>query len=244
MIIDLLQKARTAMTAKLHVMLVDDEQDIRRLLKFHLEKAGYAVTTAKTAEETLKLLKTNKPDLLLLDLMLPGMSGTEACRKIKENPDTAKIPIIMLTAKNKDNDVVAGLEMGAADYITKPFSPQVLIARIQAVLRHLASVSDDHPAQPVLTAGPLVIDPDRHKVEIKGKPVALTYTEFRILQFLVEHPGRAFTRQQIIDQIHNESYVVTERIVDVQMVGLRKKLGLLGDWIETVRKVGYRFREV
>ncbi|HOU21889.1 MAG TPA: response regulator transcription factor, partial [Kiritimatiellia bacterium] len=182
--------------------------------------------------------------LILLDLMLPGMDGLDVCRHLKAQPDTRDIPIIMLTAKDSEADIVTGLEMGAADYVPKPFSPRVLVARIRAVLRRPVPVVPTGDTGPVIQVGPLTVDPERHKVEVKGKEIQLTYTEFRILQLLAENPGRAFTRQQIVDQVRGESYTVTERIVDVQMVSLRKKLGAIGDWIETVRGVGYRFKEI
>ncbi len=226
------------------ILLVEDEQDIQELLKFHLEHEGFAVTAAGTGEEALKHLATQNPDLILLDLMLPGINGTEVCRRVKSRPATADIPIIMLTAKDSEADIIAGLETGAADYVTKPFSPRVLVARIHAVLRRPDPEPAGSASVPVLHIGPLTIDADRHKVEIKGKDVALTCTEFRILHLLASSPGRAFNRQQIVDQVRGESYAVTERIVDVQMVSLRKKLGSLGDWVETVRGIGYRFKEV
>ena len=226
------------------ILLVEDERDIQELLKFHLERENFDVEAVGTGEDALRSLKTRIPSLVLLDLMLPGIDGLEVCRRLKAEAGTRDIPIIMLTAKDSEADIVTGLEMGAGDYITKPFSPRVLVARIHSVLRRPASALDEDSAGPVIRIGPLTVDPGRHKVEIKGKEIQLTYTEFRILQLLAENAGRAFTRQQIVDQVRGESYAVTERIVDVQMVSLRKKLGPLGDWIETVRGVGYRFKEV
>ncbi|NLG34522.1 MAG: response regulator transcription factor [Lentisphaerae bacterium] len=226
------------------ILLVEDEHDIQDLLKFHLEREHFTVDTANSGEDAIGNLKNSRPDLILLDLMLPGIDGVEVCRRLKANPDTRDIPIIMLTAKDSEADIIAGLEMGAGDYITKPFSPRILIARIHAVLRRPETLPASENAEEAIHLGPLTIDPDRHKVEIKNKEVPLTCTEFRILHLLAESPGRAFTRQQIVDQVRGESYAVTERIVDVQMVSLRKKLGHLGDWIETVRGIGYRFKEV
>ena len=225
------------------ILLVEDERDIQELLKFNLERENYEVETAGTGEDGLRLLKSSAPALILLDLMLPGMDGLDVCRRVKAQPETRDIPIIMLTAKDSEADIVTGLEMGADDYITKPFSPRVLVARIHSVLRRPASPLDAETG-PVIRIGPLTVDPERHKVEIKGKEIQLTYTEFRILHLLAENAGRAFTRQQIVDQVRGESYAVTERIVDVQMVSLRKKMGNLADWIETVRGVGYRFKDV
>ena len=225
------------------ILLVEDEHDIRELLKFHLERDNLAVEAVENGESALQVLKSRSVSLVLLDLMLPGIDGLEVCRRLKAQPETREIPIIMLTAKDSEADIVAGLEMGAADYVCKPFSPRVLMARIHAVLRRPTTDAAADTAGPVIKIGPLTVDPGRHKVEIKGKEIQLTYTEFRILRLLAESPGRAFSRQQIVDQVRGESYSVTERIVDVQMVSLRKKLGPLGDWIETVRGVGYRFRE-
>ena len=230
--------------SKESILLVEDEHDIQDLLKFHLERENLVVETADTGEDALQRLKSRTVSLILLDLMLPGIDGLEVCRRLKAQPETADIPIIMLTAKDSEADIVTGLEMGAADYVCKPFSPRVLMARIHAVLRRPVAAAAGDVLEPVITAGPLTVDPGRHKVEIKGREVPLTFTEFRILHLLAESPGRAFSRQQIVDQVRGESYAVTERIVDVQMVSLRKKLGALGDWIETVRGVGYRFKEV
>ncbi len=230
--------------SKESILLVEDEHDIQDLLKFHLERENLVVETADTGEDALQRLKSRTVSLILLDLMLPGIDGLEVCRRLKAQPETADIPIIMLTAKDSEADIVTGLEMGAADYVCKPFSPRVLMARIHAVLRRPVAAATGDVLEPVITVGPLTVDPGRHKVEIKGREVPLTFTEFRILHLLAESPGRAFSRQQIVDQVRGESYAVTERIVDVQMVSLRKKLGALGDWIETVRGVGYRFKEV
>ena len=225
------------------ILLVEDEHDIQDLLRFHLEREHFSVEAADTGEKALQFLKSHRPSLILLDLMLPGINGLEVCRQLKAQPDVQDIPIVMLTAKDSEADIVAGLEMGAADYICKPFSPRVLIARIHAILRRPIAAAPGDATGPAIHIGPLVVDPERYKVEIKGKEIALTFTEFRILHLLAASPGRAFTRQHIVDQVRGESYAVTERIVDVQMVSLRKKLGSLGDWIETVRGVGYRFRE-
>lgn len=226
------------------ILLVEDEHDIQDLLKFNLERENYTVAAVDTGEDALQFLTTRPVSLILLDLMLPGMDGLEVCRHLKAQPATRDIPIIMLTAKDSEADIVTGLEMGASDYVCKPFSPRVLVARIHSVLRRPGPDQGEDDVGPVIQLGPLTVDPGRHKVEIKGKEIQLTYTEFRILKLLANSPGRAFTRQQIVDQVRGESYAVTERIVDVQMVSLRKKLGTLGDWIETVRGVGYRFKEV
>ena len=225
------------------ILMIEDERDIQDLLKFHLERENLTVEAFATGEEGLQYLKTGTASLILLDLMLPGIDGLEVCRQLKGNPETRETPILMLTAKDGEADIVTGLEMGAADYVCKPFSPRVLMARIHAVLRRPFIVPPSDSTGPAIEIGPLTVDPERHKVEIQGKEIPLTFTEFRILHLLAESPGRAFSRQQIVDQVRGESYAVTERIVDVQMVSLRKKMGALGDWIETVRGVGYRFKE-
>jgi two-component system phosphate regulon response regulator PhoB len=177
----------------------------------------------------------------VLDLMLPDVDGLEICRVLRAEPRTAHVPIVMLTAKGEESDVIAGLEVGADDYVTKPFSPKVLVARLRAVLRRKsrqAAAGDD-----AVRAGDILIDPRRHEVRVSGRAVDLTATEFGVLHFLARHPGWVFTRQQIVDAVKGEDYPVTERAVDVQMVGLRRKLGRHGDRIETVRGVGYRFAE-
>lgn len=225
------------------ILLVEDEQDIQELLRFHLEREKFAVETADSGEDAMNRLATLKPGLVILDLMLPGIDGIEVCRRVKDNPGLRDVPIIMLTAKDSEADIILGLEMGASDYVTKPFSPRVLVARINAVLRR-PELNETEPGQEgVVQVGPLVIDPDRHKVEINKKEIPVTYTEFRILRMLASNPGRAFSRQYIVEQVRGDSQAVTERIVDVQMVSLRKKLGDWGDWIETVRGIGYRFKE-
>ena len=225
------------------ILLVEDEHDIQDLLKFNLERESFSVSTADNGEDALAALKESKPDLILLDLMLPGISGLEVCRQLKAGDDTRHIPVLMLTAKDSEADIIAGLEMGASDYVTKPFSPKVLVARIHAILRRPPPQNKAEADLPTLHIGVLTIDSQRHKVEVKGKEIHLTHTEFLILHLLAGSAGKAFSRQYIVDQVRGESYSVTDRIVDVQMVSLRKKLGALGHWIETVRGVGYRFKE-
>lgn len=227
--------------AKEHILIVEDEEDIQELVRYNLAKEGYRVTQSLTGEDGFKTAKTAHPDLILLDLMLPGLDGLEICRHLKADPKTSHTPIIMLTAKGEESDVVTGLELGADDYIPKPFSPKVLIARMRAVLRRKAKASVDNEAP--LKAREIVIHPGRHEVLIKGKIANLTFTEFQLLHFLAKRPGWVFTRQQIVDEIKGEDYPVTDRSVDVQVVGLRKKLGTCGEYIETVRGVGYRFKE-
>jgi len=223
------------------ILVVEDEDDIQELVRYNLEKEGYKVYCAATGERALKDIQSRKPDLVVLDLMLPGIDGLAVCREIRSMQSVGRTPIIMLTAKGEEADIVAGLEVGADDYVTKPFSPRILLARVRAVLRRQAGDQPDSVA--VLKRGPIEIDPDRHQVLVNGRPVELTFTEFRVLQFLARRPGVAFTRYQIVDAVRGEDYPVTDRSVDVQIVGLRKKLGSYGSCIETVRGVGYRFKE-
>ena len=222
------------------ILIVDDEEDVLELVRYNLEKNGYTVETAATGEEALKKVRFKKPDLMVLDLMLPGVDGLNVCKQLKSDPRTEQLPIIMLTAKGEEADIVTGLELGADDYVTKPFSPKVLVARIRRRL-HQASVSNTEAAP--VNIYELTIDPSRRQVFIDETPVDLTYTEFNILHTLARRPGMVFTRYQIVDAVHGEDYLVTDRAVDVQMVGLRKKLGSCGTYIETVRGVGYRFKE-
>jgi two-component system, OmpR family, alkaline phosphatase synthesis response regulator PhoP len=227
--------------AKEHILVIEDEEDIQELVRYNLAKEGYRVALIASGEEGFKAAKASNPDLIVLDLMLPGLDGLEICRLLKADPRTSHTPIVMLTAKGEEADIVTGLELGADDYITKPFSPKVLVARLRAVLRRKAkeSVNEASP----LKIREIVIHPGRHEVLVKAKPAPLTFTEFQLLHFLAKRPGWVFTRQQIVDEIKGEDYPVTDRSVDVQVVGLRKKLGACGDYIETVRGVGYRFKE-
>lgn len=224
-----------------HILVVDDEEDILELVSYNLSKAGYRVSRAATGEEAIKAARARTPDLVLLDLMLPGVDGFEVCNTLKRDPRTANVPVVMLTARGEEPDIVAGLEMGADDYITKPFSPRVMLARVRAVLRRRTKAPAEETA--VIKLKDLVVHPGRHEVVVKGKPVELTSTEFRILHLLARRPGWVFTRQQIIDAARGEEYPVTDRSVDVHVVGLRKKLGGLGERLVTVRGVGYRWQE-
>ena len=229
------------------VLLIEDEADIRELVGYNLDKAGYHVTCVVTGEQALAAIEVDVPDLVLLDLMLPGMDGLNVCHRLKKDPRTGSIPIVMLTAKGEESDIVRGLNMGADDYITKPFSPRVMVARVQAVLRRLASGvgedSDREQSSRTIAVRSIMIRPQRHEVTVDGTPIELTATEFRVLALLAGSPGWVYTRSQILDRVHGEHYAITERAVDVQIVGLRKKLGSAGACIETVRGVGYRFKE-
>ncbi|MCD6288899.1 MAG: response regulator transcription factor [Anaerolineae bacterium] len=228
--------------AREHILVVDDEKDILELVEYNLAKEGYRVTPVASGEEALKSARSKTPDLIVLDLMLPGMDGLEVCRRLKTDPKTQHIPIVMLTAKGEEADIVAGLELGADDYITKPFSPRVFVARVRAVLRRRAREPADETS--VVKIGELVIHPGRHEVLVGGKAVQLTLTEFRILHFLARRPGWVFTRYQIVEGVQGEDAVVTDRSVDVHIVSLRRKLGKYGTYIETVRGVGYRFKDI
>ena len=228
------------------VLVVEDDDDIRELVSYNLLKEGYQVAGVASGEEALATVETKPPDLMLLDLMLPGLDGLRICRKLKSDPLTESLPIIMLTAKGEEADVVAGLNMGADDYISKPFSPKVLLARVQAVLRRASGGEEEEDEEEngeATIVRDLTIHPGRHEVLARGKRVDLTATEFKLLQLLTRRPGWVFTRQQILDGVHGDNYAVTDRAVDVQVVGLRRKLGAVGDYIETVRGVGYRFKE-
>ena len=226
---------------KRHLLVVEDDEDILELIAYNLAKAGYRVTKAATGREALARVAEEPPDLVVLDLMLPETDGTEVCRRLKGDANTSAIPVVMLTAKGEESDIVAGLELGADDYITKPFSPQVLLARIRAVLRR--KEKGDADADAVIRVHNLVIHPGRREVSVDGQPVDLTYTEFSVLHVLARRPGWVFTRYQIVDAVRGGDYDVTDRSVDVQIAGLRKKLGDAGDHIQTVRGVGYRIRE-
>jgi two-component system phosphate regulon response regulator PhoB len=227
--------------AKERILVVDDEEDILELVRFHLTREGYQLALASSGEEALKKAGRETFDLVVLDLMLPGLDGLEVAKALKSDAKTKTLPIIMLTAKGEDADIVTGLEIGADDYITKPFSPRVLTARVKAVLRRRsrAAVEDTK----VITAHELEIDPGRRSVTAGGAALDLTFTEFQLLCVLARRPGWVFTRSQIVDAVRGSDYPVTDRSVDVQVVGLRKKLGSYGSYIETVRGVGYRFRE-
>ncbi len=233
--------------AKDCILVIEDDDDIREMVGYNILKAGYQVASAISAEEGLELIASRPPDLILLDLMLPGIDGIALCKQLKEDPPTEGIPIVMLTAKGEEPDIVQGLDAGADDYVTKPFSPRVLLARVRAVLRRAeterAHADREEQEGKVLQAHELTIDGTRHQVLVKGKPVDLTHTEFRLLQFLARRPGWVYTRNQILNGVHGENYTITDRAVDVQIVGLRRKLGAAGKNIETVRGVGYRFKE-
>ena len=222
------------------ILVVDDEPDILELVSYNLNKEGYHVICLDSGAGVVERAQEEQPQLIVLDLMLPEVNGLDICRSLKNNPRTALTPIIMLTAKGEETDIVAGLELGADDYITKPFSPKVLVARARAVLRR--NQSPGPVGSQRLTINGLVIDPARHKTLVNESELDLTATEFRILHFLARRRGCVYTRGQIVEAVHGDDYPVTDRSIDVQVVGIRKKLGDCGDLIETVRGVGYRFK--
>ena len=228
--------------ARESILVVDDESDILELVRYNLMKEGYRVTCVKTGEDAIRSVKTRLPDLLILDLMLPEMDGIEVCRTLKANPETSQIPVLMLTAKSEDVDVVTGLEIGADDYMTKPFSPRVLIARVRAAIRRKRG--EGKLGDKVITMHGLTIHPGRREVTHGGKKIELTFTEFGILYLLASKPGWVLSRQEITESVGDGRLDVTDRAVDVHIAGLRKKLGAkAGALIETVRGVGYRFKE-
>ncbi len=225
----------------LRILVVDDEPDILELVRYNLAKDQYAVVCVATGEDALAALRLALPALIVLDLMLPGVSGFEVCRRLKHDPRTADIPLIILSARGEEADVVAGLELGADDYLTKPFSPRILLARIRAVLRRPQAEASTTDA--VLHHRAFVIHPGRHAVLVAGQAVALTISEFRILHLLARRPGWVFTRNQLLAEMQGSEANVTERAVDVHIVALRRKLGAGGEMIETIRGVGYRLQE-
>jgi two-component system phosphate regulon response regulator PhoB len=227
--------------AKEKILVVDDEEDILELVRYNLSREGYRVTGTLTGEDALRKARSDTFDLIVLDLMLPGMDGLAFTKIVKNDSRLRSIPIIMLTAKGEESDIVAGLELGADDYITKPFSPKVMIARVRTALRRHKEEPEDEMA--IVKIHDLEINPGRRIVLAKGDPIDLTYTEFQVLLLLAKRPGWVFTRSHIVDSIRGNDYPVTDRSVDAQIVGLRKKLGAFGKYIETVRGVGYRFKE-
>lgn len=223
------------------ILIIEDDKDILELLRYNLEKQGYKVVCSDNGGKGLEIVKKDKPDLVILDLMLPGLSGLEVCKILRNDKSTVNLPIVILTAKDTESDIIAGLELGADDYITKPFSPKVLISRIKAVLRRKQGIIEQKEQ---IIINNLVIDISKHEVTINEKPIDLTITEFRILEFLAKNRGKVFTRDQILGNAWKEEPFIVDRAVDVHIRGLRKKIGKYSEFIETVRGIGYRFREI
>ena len=223
-----------------HILVVEDDEDILEVLVYHLAKTGYKVTCLETGENAFEEIRIQQPQLVLLDLMLPEINGIEICHKLKANSETREIPVVMLTAKDKEDNIIEGFDAGAADYVTKPFSSKILLARIKAALQY--KIQKDVKSDKVIFIHSLRIDPERFEVNYKDLPIKLTLSEFRIIHYLASQPGRVFNRYQIVDATREEGISITDRTIDVQIVGLRKKLGEAGKLIETVRGVGYRFK--
>jgi two-component system phosphate regulon response regulator PhoB len=228
---------------KKHLLIVDDDPDILELLKYNFSDEGFRVTCVENGEKALKFLKTRKPELIILDIMLPGIDGLEVIKILNSNPKTRDIPVIILSAKTEETDVVIGIELGAADYVTKPFSIKVLIAKVRVLLRNNVTYHEDAGRyKEIHRAGEITLHPSQLKISVRERSVELTPVEFNILSFLAKNPGLVFSRHQIANATHNDDYSVTERSVDVQIYGLRKKLGPARGCIETVWRVGYRLR--
>ena len=229
------------MSAK--ILIVEDEPDILELLAYNLRQAGFEVSTAAEGEEALRLAQADPPALLVLDLMLPGMDGLELCRLLKQKESLRRVPVLMLTAKAEEVDRIVGLELGADDYVTKPFSPRELVLRIKAILRRAAVDEATEGEEGRIQIGPLTIDPAAHQVSVGEERIDLTATEFRLLHTLVQRRGRVQSRQELLEVVWGYQYSGYGRTVDTHIRRLREKLREAGDWVETVRGVGYRFRK-
>ncbi|MGB1660677.1 MAG: response regulator [Planctomycetota bacterium] len=230
------------MSAKSKIIVVEDEADILDVIEYNLTREGYKVLGFRDGEQGLEAIRGEDPQLVLLDLMLPGMDGIEICKKVKEDPVTRDVPVIMITAKTEESDVVLGLGVGADDYVSKPFSPKELVARVKAVLRR-APLKETVIKSDRITRDGFVIDNTRHEVTLDGEPVTMTATEFKMLHFLASHPGRVFSREQLLSKVVGSDTVVIDRNVDVHIRSIRKKLGENHrSLIDTVRGVGYRFK--
>ena len=231
--------------AKKKILVVEDDRDISELITYNLEREGYEIACLYDGGQVVDFVNKRKPELIVLDLMLPEVDGIEICRTLKSDAATKQIPIVMLTAKSEEADVVVGLQMGADDYITKPFSPKVLIARIKAIVRRTADMQvSSSSVENVRNFGDLNIDLLKHKISYKDQEIKLTSIEFDIVEFLSRSPGRVWSREQILDNVWKEGKFIIDRAVDVHVRGLRKKLGKAKQYIETVRGVGYRFKDV
>jgi len=222
------------------ILVVDDEPDLLELVRFNLDRAGFRVETAVSGEEALARLRRSVPDLLVLDLMLPDLSGEEVCRRVRADPGLTGLPVIMLTAKSEEVDRVVGFELGADDYVTKPFSPRELVLRVKALLRRSYEAA---ASSAPLERGPLRLDPERHRCAVEGEEVELTAKEFQLLEVLMRRPGRVMTREKLLDEVWGSDIAVTSRTIDTHLKRLREKLGAAADLIQTVRGLGYRFAE-
>lgn len=225
------------------ILVVEDEPDILEVIRYNLVREGYEVLEARTGTDGLRRVRDGAPDLVLLDLMLPGLDGLEVCRRLKEDTLTRSIPIVMVTAKGEESDIILGLGLGADDYITKPFSPRELVARVRTVLRR-GPLKDERGSGERIVRGRVVIDATRHTLEVDGTDVPITATEMRLLYCLASHPGRVFTRDQLLSRVIGEHALVVDRNIDVHIGAIRRKLGDHRDLLATVRGVGYRFKDV
>ncbi len=230
------------MNTEPHILIVEDELDIIELINYNLTKEGFKTTFVSSGERALTVIQDINPDLILLDLMLPGLSGEKVCEALRNNSKTRDIPIIMMTAKTEEEDIINGLAMGADDYISKPFSPKVVLARINAVLRRKTRPSNNSEKEEQLQFNELIILPHRHEVLLKGELIELTLSEFSVLTLLVSNPGWVHPRDKINEMLHEKDSKTTNRAIDVIIVGLRKKLKEYGIYIQTVRGIGYRFK--
>jgi DNA-binding response OmpR family regulator len=225
------------------ILVVDDEKDLVELISYNLRRNGYEALTAFDGNEAIEVAQRERPNLVILDLMLPGIDGTEVARRLRADARTANVPIIMLTAKGEETDVIVGLTLGADDYVTKPFSVKILLARLKTVLRRAEPPEQRPDQQGLLKCGPLAIDPARHEVTVDAEPVKVTLTEFKLLVALLAARGRVLTRNQLMDKALGADVFVTDRAIDVHVTSIRKKLGAASGLIMTVRGVGYRVRE-
>jgi two-component system phosphate regulon response regulator PhoB len=237
----ILEKKQTLLKTE-KIVVIEDEDDILEVIAYNLKREGYEVITSTSGEDGLDKIEKTAPQLVVLDLMLPEIDGLELCRKLKSDPLTRSIPVIMVTAKGEESDVVLGLGVGADDYVTKPFSPKELVARVKALLRRSKTRSESDNRERIARGG-VVIDPQRHDVQVDGEPISLTATEFRLLHFLASHPGRVFTRDHLLARVIGEDAIVIDRNIDVHVRAIRKKLGSQRELIETIRGVGYRFKD-
>jgi two-component system alkaline phosphatase synthesis response regulator PhoP len=222
------------------ILIIEDDDDIRELIAFNLEISGYEIIKCDNGEDGIRQAVQMAPDLILLDVTLPGIDGFEVCRRIKKDQSLKETTVIMLTARTDDNDIITGLETGADDYITKPFRPKVLLARVKTALRRNAVSDKNESDKSKLSIHGITIDHNRYEVRLDGEEIHLSVSEFSILEYLAKNPGFVYSRNQIIDSVKGDGYAVTERSVDVQILGIRKKLGDYGRYIETVRGIGYR----
>ncbi len=239
---DMILEKRHRLLKTEKIVVIEDEDDILEVIAYNLKREGYEVITSTSGEDGLDKIEKSLPQLVVLDLMLPEIDGIELCRKLKSDPLTQSIPVIMVTARGEETDVVLGLELGADDYVTKPFSPRELVARVKAVLRRSRARPESDRKERIAREG-VVIDPQRHDLKVDGESILLTATEFRLLHFLASHPGRVFTRDYLLARVIGEEAIVIDRNIDVHVRAIRKKLGAHRDLIETIRGVGYRFKD-